>query len=283
MKLGLVILALSLVQALPAQELPPIPFRLYEDWAIVLEGSLAGIPDCKIMIDTGAVPSAINTRFAKRLNLSGSAQKLSVMNRSIDAQKLRVPDVRIGPISADALDMMAVDLRRIEQRLDARIDAIIGLDFLAQHNFRIDYRRKKLIFVGTVDDAELTTFETRHEAGGTYILIPLRGGSQQLRVLLDTGSKDLTFFDQRINKTQQGLRRLGWDVHFSAGGQEALAVVEVDTVSVGPILRRKQKAYVLAAPEENLRDFDGVLGPAALGVTALVFDFGRHAVSFETR
>lgn len=283
MKLSLVILAVSLTPALQGQELPTIPFRLYEDWAIVLEGSLGGIQNCKIMIDTGAVPSAINTRLAKRLKLSGSAQKLSVMNSSIDAQKLRVPDVRIGPVSADVLDMVAVDLGRIEQRLDTRIDAIIGLDFLAQRNFRIDYRRRKLIFVDSVDDTLPTSFEMRHEAGGTYVVIPLRGSSQQLRVLLDTGSKDLTLFDRRVNRRQLGFRILGRDINFSVGGQDPLVVVEVDTVSVGAILRRNQRANVLVTSEENLRDFDGVLGPTALGITAVVFDFSRQVVSFETR
>jgi predicted aspartyl protease len=282
MKLGLVILALSLAPALPGQQPPTVPFRLYDGWAIVLEGTLVGVPNCKIMIDTGAVPSAINIRFAKRLGLSGSPQKLSAMNRSIEAQRLRVPDVRIGPVSADALDMMAVDLGRIEQRLNTRIDGIVGLDFLAQRNFRIDYRRKKLIFVGTVDDAVPTTFEIRHEAGGIYVLIPLKGSSQQLRVLLDTGSKDLTLFDQRVDRKQQGFRILGRDAQVSVGGQDPLVVVEVDTVSVGAILRRNQKANVLVTSDEQLRDFDGVLGPAALGITAVAFDFSRHIVSFET-
>src|SRR5215831_10320299 len=146
MKLILVISALSLSAALAAQEPPAVPFRLVEGWAIVVDGTIGGIPNRKIMIDTGAVPSAVNSKFVKQLGLIGSLQKLSAMNRSVDAQRLRVPDVRIGPISAEALDMMAVDLERIEQRLDTHIDAVIGLDFLAERNFRIDYRHKELAF-----------------------------------------------------------------------------------------------------------------------------------------
>jgi len=176
---------------------------------------------------------------------------------------------------------MAVDLARIEQRLDTRIDAIVGLDFLAQRNFRIDYLRKKLVFVDSVDDAVSTTFEMQHEAGGTYILVPLRGSTQQLRVLLDSGSNDLTLFDRRVNRRPQGFRVLGRDINFSVGGQDPLVVVEVDTVSVCSIVRRNQKANVLVTSGENLRDFDGVLGPTALGITAVAFDFGRHVVSFE--
>jgi len=59
--------------------------------------------------------------------------------------------------------------------------------------------------------------------------------------------------------------------------------VEMDSINVGPIFLRKQKAYVLTPSEEDLRDFDGVLGPAALGASAVAFDFDRHTVSFYTR
>jgi hypothetical protein len=57
----------------------------------------------------------------------------------------------------------------------------------------------------------------------------------------------------------------------------------MDSINLGPIFLRKQKAFVLTISEEDSRRFDGVLGPAALGVSAVVFDFDRHTVSFETR
>ena len=131
MKLTLPVLALSLSPALAAQEPPAVLFHLVEGWAIVVDGTIGGIPNRKIMIDTGAVPSAVNNKFAKQLNLAGSFQKLSAMSRSVDAQRLRVPNVRIGPLSADALDMMAVNLESVERRLDTHIHAVIGIFFLS--------------------------------------------------------------------------------------------------------------------------------------------------------
>lgn len=283
MRFAMLILALSLTRDLAAQEPSAVPFRLVDGWSIVLEGTLGGIPNCRLMIDTGAVPSAIKRKFVKQLGLAGSVQKLSVMNRSVDAQRLRVPDVRIGPVSVATLDMVAVDLERIEQRLNGRIDAIIGLDFLARRNFRLDYRSKKLVFDSVADDGPPIPFEMRHEAGGTYLVIPVKLNGQQLQMLLDTGSNDLTLFDRRVSGMLQNARVLGQDVHFSAGGRDPLVVVEMDSISVGPIFRRKQKASVLSTPEDNLRDFDGVIGPAALGVVTVAFDFDRHVVSFGIR
>ena len=285
MKLTLPVLALSLSPALAAQEPPAVPFHLVEGWAIVVDGTIGGIPNRKIMIDTGAVPSAVNNKFAKQLNLAGSFQKLSAMSRSVDAQRLRVPNVRIGPLSADALDMMAVNLESVERRLDTHIDAVIGLDFLSQRNFRLDYLHKKLVFddKSGVHGLRAITFEIQHEAGGTYILIPLQSDGQQLQVLLDTSTKDLTLFDRRVTGMLRRLPILGSDFNVAVGGRDALVAVEIDSIIVGQILLRKQKAYVLRTPEENLRSFDGVLGPAALGASAVGFDFDRHTVSFETR
>jgi len=284
MKLAILILALWLAPGLTAQEPPAVPFHLIEGWAIVLEGTLAGIPNCRIMIDTGAVPSAINSKFVKHLGLTGTFERLSVMNRSVNAQKLRVPDVRIGPVSAESLDMMAVDLERIEQRLDTRIDAVIGLDFLARRNFRLDYRRKKLSFTSNAgaDGAGAIAFEIQHEAGGAYILLPLRSGGQNLQVLLDTGTKDLTLFDRRLSGVLQRLRVLGKDSNVTAAGRDPIVAVEMDAIYVGPVFREKQKAFVLTNSEEDSRRFDGILGPAALGATAVAFDFDRHFISFET-
>ena len=285
MKLILVISALSLSAALAAQEPPAVPFHLVEGWAIVVDGTIGGIPNRKIMIDTGAVPSAISSKFAKQLRLAGSFQKLSAMNVSVDAQRLRVPDVRIGPLSAQALDMMAVNLESIERRLDTRIDAVIGLDFLSRRNFRLDYLHKKLVLDDRngVDGVDPITFEIQHEAGGIYILIPLQSDGQQLQVLLDTGTKDLTLFDRRVSGMLRRLRVLGNDSNVTAGGRDTLLAVEMNSINVGRILLRKQKAYILTTREENLRGFDGVLGPAALGASAVAFDFDRNTVSFETR
>ena len=116
-----------------------------------MDGTLAGLHHQNLLIDTGAVPSVISTRLAQQLALSGSSSELSVMNRSIGVERVRVPEVRLGPLSVPALDMMSVHLEAIEQALGTRIDAVIGLDFLAQQNFSLDYRRKKLIVGDNID------------------------------------------------------------------------------------------------------------------------------------
>lgn len=282
MRLGIAILGMWLSLGSAAQEPAAVPFQLIDGWAIVLEGTLGGMPQQKVLIDTGSVPSAINIKLARRLGLSGPVQKLSVMNRAFGAERVRVPGVQVGAIAVDVLDMVALDLTAIEQALGTRIDAIIGLDLLARHEFSLDYRRKKLVFVGMDDPAGAITFETKHEGSGIYILIPVQIEGEKLEMLLDTGTKDLMLFERLLRGSLQQLRIRAQDFNLNAGGKDRLAEVELQSVGVGPIARRKQKAYIWSTPGDNLRAFDGLLGPAALGASVVAFDFDQHKVSLKT-
>ena len=233
-----------------------------------------------MLIDTGAVPSAINTRVSKRLGLSGSVRPLSVMNRAVGVERVRVPTVRLGAVAVEALDMVAMDLERMEQELGTRIDAVIGLDLLARQNFSLDYLHKKLDFGKSATVVGTIAFETRHEAGGTYILIPLESSGEKLEILLDTGTKDLMLFERRLGARLRELPVRDHYIYVNAGGKDRLAEVELQSVKLGPFLRRKQKASIWSTPEEYLRSFDGLLGPVAVGATVVGFDFDRHVVSF---
>ena len=282
MKFGSALVVLCWLIVSQAQERVEFPFQLIDGWAVVVDGNLGSLRHQKLLIDTGAVPSAISTRAAKRLGLWGSVQELSVMNRAIEVERVRVPGVQLGEVGVESLDMVAMDLGRIEQALDTSIDAVIGLDLLARRNFRLDYRRKKLVFVTDTNTAGEIPFEMKSEAGGTYILILLESAGETLRVLLDTGTKDLMLLEPRLGSGLKQLHTLARDSNLNAGGKDTVAEVEMQSVNVGPVSRHKQKAYIWSTPERNLRNFDGLLGPIAVGATAVTLDFDRHVVAFET-
>lgn len=280
MILHLPVLALALALS-GAQESADVSFQLLDGWAIVTEATLGGVSHQKVLIDTGAVPSAINVRLAKRLGLSGSSQRISALNRPVDAERVHVTNVRVGLASADALDMTAMDLAGIEHALGRTIEAVIGLDLLSRRNFTLDYRRKRLLFDTAAKGEGVIPFETRQAAGGTYIVIPLESGDENLQVLVDTGTKDLMLFERGIRGALQNLRVRGLDVNLTVGGHDRVAQIEIPEFKVGPFVRRKQKVYVCATPDDELQSFDGVLGPAAFGARVVTFDFVRHVLSFE--
>jgi hypothetical protein len=273
-------LTLWLVLGTAAEERVALSFELVDGWAILLEGTLGGIPHQRLLLDTAAVPSAINIRIARRLKLDGPVQKLSLMNRVMAVERIKVPDVRVGAISVEGFEMVALDLSRIEQALGTTVDAVIGLDLLGKSNFSLDYRHKELIFDSHVVSEQATPFEIGQEAGGTYILIPLESGGQRLKMLVDTGTKDLMLFTRRLRGPLKQLRARGRSFNLNAGGGDRLLEVEMPRINVGPSSYCKRQAYLWNVPEDNFRPFDGLLGPRALGVALVSFDFDRHLVSF---
>jgi hypothetical protein len=50
-----------------------IPFKLYRDYLIVVQGSLGGREALNFLIDTGVNPTVIDSRIAKKLGLTGGA------------------------------------------------------------------------------------------------------------------------------------------------------------------------------------------------------------------
>lgn len=259
-----------------------VPFRLIDGWAIVVEGTLAGVPQCGMLIDTGAVPSVINRRVAKSMRLVGSAESLSLMNRSVDVDRVRVPRIQLGEIRVEALEMVSADLGRIEQALGIQLDAVVGLDLLARQNFTLDYRHRKLVFHVLNDPASAITFQIKQAGGGIYVVLPLESGGEILEVLLDTGTRDLTIFRSRLRGLKT-LRTRSLYNNVNAGGNDLVEEIEIPSVSLGQLRRQRQRAIVEETSGKDVPGFDGLLGPISVGMRTLSFDFDRHLLSFDTR
>ncbi|HEX3321332.1 MAG TPA: pepsin/retropepsin-like aspartic protease family protein [Terriglobales bacterium] len=254
-----------------------IRFRLIDNWAIVVEGAIAGTSHVSMLIDTGAVPSAIDGCLAKQMGLSGTRSEISVMNRTIGAERIRVSDVRVGPVSVAGLEMVAVDLSQISKALGTRIGAVIGLDLLGKQSFNLDYRHRRIAFRADSAGMDAVHFEVGEEASGKYIVIPVESEGQKLKVLLDTGTKDLMLFKNRVHGMVNALPTRAVS-NLNAGGEDHLSEVELPSLSMGPLTRQKQKAYLWTFTEDRDRGFDGLLGPAALGVAIIRFDFERNVI-----
>jgi hypothetical protein len=72
-------------------------------------------------------------------------------------------------------------------------------------------------------------------------------------------------------------------LNFNAGGVSEISRVVIPFLQVGPISRRKQDLYVWETRDGELRDFDGMVGPTALGADAVEFDFDSRTVILRNR
>jgi hypothetical protein len=278
-KRGLLILASLLISQtlLAVDVVVEVPFELYRGYVIVVRGSVGGQDKLNFLIDTGAVPSVVDQRIVRKLKLSGRAESLSVFSQNVPAQRVVLPDLQIGPVSAQRLPVLVRDLAFVERGLGVRIDALVGLDVLGRSSFSIDYQAKKIVF-GAVD---------RSESGVAFVLMPgyvvvqLDVQGQSLWLVVDTGTKDLVLFEGRVRGRFRSVRNAGTKAASNMGGEAPLLELQLPEARLGTTDLGNQKAFLLATSARAVPNFDGLLGVTALGVTRLAFDFDRRAISWQ--
>jgi hypothetical protein len=247
-----------------------IPFKLAQGFGIVVQGGIGPLTNLNFLVDTGAVPSVLNEKVASRIGITGVSGSFALLHKNLQAQYVTVDEVHFGSIRAVGLSMVVVDLGCFERLLGTRIDAIIGLDILAGQNFGIDYKRRRLTpgLSGSaqhVMPVEILTF-----SGAPYWVLPINLGGHIFRVLLDTGANDLALFAGHTPKPVLDLP-----------GEVTTRPLRPLLLTMGDMPLKKQLAVVLDEPPGALQQIDGLLGPTALGIIRIEFDWEHKCLRWD--
>jgi predicted aspartyl protease len=97
-----------------------------------------------------------------------------------------------------------------------------------------------------------------------------------LDLLLDTAASGILLFQSRIRDRLPELIRLGERTSSNMGGEFRLQRVILARTKFGETDFGQQNAFVVEDQEDESREFDGLLGPSALGLKQIAFDFQRH-------
>jgi predicted aspartyl protease len=255
-----------------------IPLKLFGNHLIIVQGSLGDIEQLNFLIDTGANPSAVDRRIAKKLGLKGVAGKLTLFNENADVERVVLPCLRLGPIQAESLSGLVQDLSSVEKVLGVRIDAIVGFDVLSLSNFVIDYRSRKVVF-GPIEPSPLAV---HLDTGPPTFTVQLQVQDEQVRLLVDTGAADLLLFECQLNGDLRELPTRG--IKRSSNSAEShfeLKEVWLPGVRLGVTDFGLQRAFLLDDSANCGRSFDGVVGPMSLGLNWIAFDFENRSFSWK--
>jgi hypothetical protein len=245
-----------------------IPFKLVEGFGIVVQGGIGPLTNLNFLVDTGAVPSVLGERVASRIGARGASGTLALLNKDMQAQYVTVGDVHFGPIHAGGVTMVVVDLAQFERLLGTRIDAVIGLDILGGQNFGIDYKRRRITPGLSGSTRYVAPVEILTSSGAPYWVLPIHLGGRMLRVLLDTGANDFGLFAGR--SASPGL-----------GSPAKATTLRPVNLHMGDMPPKKQLAVVLREPPRVLGQIDGLLGPTALGITRIEFDWEHNCLRWD--
>jgi hypothetical protein len=254
-----------------------IPFRTYRDYLVVVQGSLGGKLRRNLIIDTGTDPSVIDSRAAQELHMAGVVGKLAVHDQVVDVQQAVLPSVQIGTLRAESLPVLIRDLGFLQKDLGIRIDAVIGLDVLSLSNFSINYTTKRIVFGVTPVSGSSVPFQS----APPWLTVRMEVDGVSIHLLLDTAASGILLFQSRIRDRLPQLNRLGERKSSNMGGDFRLQRVLLATTNFGETDFGQQNAFVVEDQEDESREFDGLLGPSALGLKQIAFDFQRHTLSWK--
>ena len=290
MKLWFFVLSLGLLPSSFGQNAEPsritsqsatrveVQFRLYRKYLIVVQGSLGRFDGLNFLVDTGASPTALDQRIAKKLGLKGRRRELDLLDQSTAVQEAVLPAIQVGPIRGEFLRCVVQDLSPLERNLGVHIDAIVGFDVLGTGSFAIDYESSKIIF----GDIEPLPFSLPFDTGLPKLTVQLRVGDEPLRLLLDTGAQDLLLFQCSLPDRLHDLAVVG--VKKSSSTRNVAFDVQelrLSAVHLGAAEWPALRVSLVTGNQTCGWPFGGVMGMAAFGLREVAFDFERKMFSFK--
>jgi predicted aspartyl protease len=289
--LSILVYLILLPVEVPASEIPErasfpaksdtvgiVRFDLYQGYFIVAHGSLGPLKNLNFFLDTGTTLSVLNSRIAKRLNLHGEeAASILVVGGRTPGEEANLPSLEIGPLKRSNLRVITADLSFFEKTLPVRIDAIVGLDVLGKKPFVIDYRARVVRF-GLAPALPLSvSVPLRLDRG--LAVFDAEIDHTPVHLLLDTGAYSLTLFD-RATPRSSGEKSDAVPAGKETGDSESKQIW-VHTLRLGPEEFRQKSALVARNPKPSQLDFDGLMSPAALGISRVSVDLNGGVLAFS--
>jgi hypothetical protein len=279
-KLAVLLPALTLLSVTysAADNPKQIPFKLYRGYAIVVRGSIGGLKNLNLLIDTGAVPSVVDVRIAHKLHLRGQSGWVDVATGMLPTERITAPNVEVGPSHVAEVPMIVKDLRFAEEALGTTVDAMIGFDALGESPFTIDYEGRTLIF-GPVDPSFATV---SYSPGLTYAIVPLYIQRETLSILVDTGASNLVLFQSGVQNCRSAIHTIGRETWTNMAGEMPVAKAQLVDTYLGAVAWGNRLAYIPDNSANQRSGLAGLLGTVALG-KRVAFDPVRKVVAWEAK
>jgi hypothetical protein len=197
-----------------------------------------------------------------------------VVGGSVEAAQATTPTLEVGPARRDNFHVLVEDLSFFQKALPVRIDAVVGLDLLGQSAFEIDYTARE-IFFGRVPQLA-NSLPLRLQAGLPIVEAQVNHLSAHLMV--DTGASSLILFEPSAPRPMRVS-----EVRPTPGtiGEFDRKQVWLPSLKLGEAEFGKEPAFLVRSRSDGAQDFDGLMSPAALGITKLAIDLGRGLLTFS--
>jgi predicted aspartyl protease len=223
------------------------------------------------LVDTGTNTTLIDADLAKELGLKPAGKiSLTSLGKSVPVARYLLENMRAGPASVSNLEVLGAPMQQL-RALGGNIRGILGMNFLLEFSFLLDYEHQRLeLYPFPAQASAPEGFRTHAEINDWRILIPVaspasRKGTWQLE--LDSGIPQLLVFHARMAPAGKGTDRCQQascltQVATNLSRQSA-DTVRVRDLSIGDIHLEETPAVVLHNDLLNPADPSDGLLPAA--------------------
>jgi hypothetical protein len=247
-----------------------IPFVLYLDHMIVVEGRIGPLMHLRFTLDTGATHSIVDRKIADALKLERRPGSVFNLDDFAAIEWADFPSIAVGPIEVKNGSLMVGDL--------AHVDALIGMDLLRLNKrLRINYNSGQVVFT-PVAPSERQTLPKGDPACVT-VDVPVQG--KPLHLIVDTGIEGILLYRDRVFRRNPKLRLENETQQSRADGRLLPGRATLRNIRL-PNGEFSARVFLIAkAPENALPNIDGYLATTALQARELDFDFSEHKFSWK--
>lgn len=251
-----------------------VSFELYRDYLIIVRGSAGPLKGLNFLLDTGASPSVLDSKVAGRLHLNVEPTAIAVLNGNVQGGTATVPNLQFGSIRRDDLPVLIEDLSFLKKALPIQVDGIVGLDVLGQNSFVIDYTSREIRF----GPAPSMTGSIPLQLKEGLAIVDATVNHASVHLLLDTGAPSLILFEE-MQDSVSDVKGNAQPSPKSIGDFERKQARPI-SLRLGDAEFGHESAFIVHNHRDAGHDFDGLMSPAALGITRVAVDLGRGTLAF---
>jgi predicted aspartyl protease len=192
----------SALAATPPDNGSALPIRTLHDYLMVISLSINENGPYDFLVDTGTTTTLIEPELAKELALKPvDRMALTSLANSVPVPRYFLKTLTAGPASVAHLEALGTPLPEL-RALDRRIRGVLGMNFLMQFSFRLDYANHSLELWTAPEATPVPAGLHLHaEINDWRILVPVVSDAAPRgvwKLALDSGISQMLVFQDRM-------------------------------------------------------------------------------------
>jgi predicted aspartyl protease len=235
-----------------------VAFARDEHGAVIVPVLIGGIGPFRFVLDTGSSGSSVSESFATRFGARAVAKaEIATAGGRTVRPIVQLPNVAVGSAAADAL-LASVLPDDVFSAVGRKLDGILGQDFLAPHNYTLDYQNATVTWHAGTGRGRGTRFTLVKRGAQVLVELPQDRG-RTIHLVPDSGADGFVLFTEH-QKTPVDVDAVAGTLTLdSLAGRVQVRPVSLRELKLGNLTLRNQPAVAVERRDAASQEGDGLL------------------------